>query len=137
MPTKNLSPTERLALQTGSVLQVFISNVSGKSIQVSLKPPSKNGDGSRIQPGTMRDASFPSKSSNFKNRKTSSSPTLVSQKSTVPPTGTMLNQLKTGMKLEGVVTSNTQYAVFVDTNVFRTSKGGTFTSVNGKLGCIS
>ena len=45
----------------------------------------------------------------------------------------LLNMLKTGMELEGTITSCTPYAVFVDAGVMRAGKGGSFVPVNGML----
>lgn len=57
--------------------------------------------------------------------------TKISSTPLVP--GNLLNQLKTGHLLKGVVVSCTPYAAFVSTKVFRASKGGTYTEVNGML----
>ena len=45
----------------------------------------------------------------------------------------VLNNLKTGMALEGEIASCTQYAAFVDAGVVRGGKGGTRVRVNGML----
>ena len=45
----------------------------------------------------------------------------------------LLNNLKTGMALEGEIASCTQYAAFVDAGVVRGGKGGTRVRVNGML----
>jgi len=42
MSTKNLSPAERLALQAGAVMQVYVTKIDGNDIQVSLKAPDKD-----------------------------------------------------------------------------------------------
>lgn len=49
------------------------------------------------------------------------------------PPGLVLNQLKTGQLLKGVVASTTAYAAFIDSKIFRAGKGGSFTEVNGML----
>ena len=38
LPTRNLSPVERLAFQSGSVVRVHVADVQGFNLQVSLKP---------------------------------------------------------------------------------------------------
>lgn len=99
-------------------MQVYVSNIAKNgAITVSLRPPDST-------KGQMLDGSFP----------TNTAPRRFPTSSTLSPaSGQLLNQLKTGMKLEGTVASRTQYATFVNVNVIRKGKGGTFTEVNGML----
>lgn len=124
MSMKMLSTTERLALQIGSMVQVYVSNPLTTPIQVNLK---KTTTGAPSSPspsaGRMQDGRF-----QYKPVKTNSP-----FKASIPASGLLLNQLKTGMKLDGVVTSCTNYACFVNVNVYRSSKGGSFSEVNGML----
>ena len=41
--------------------------------------------------------------------------------------------MKTGTKLTGVVASCTLYAAYIDVNVYRKGKGGSYTKMNGML----
>ena len=122
MDSKKLSTNERLALHAGAIMQVYVSKIhSDNKIQVSLKPENNNGGKkmqvkSQFEDGTYRGG-------------TNRPPKAVSK----PPNGILLNNLKTGMKLEGIVTSNTHYAAFINANIYRAAKGGTFTEVNGML----
>ena len=51
----------------------------------------------------------------------------------LPVDGYLLNNLKTGNNITGIVASCTPYAAYVDLNVYRKGKGGSFTKVNGML----
>lgn len=51
----------------------------------------------------------------------------------IPSGGILLNSLKTGMELEGIVQTCTSYAAYVSANVYRSGKAGTFQSINGML----
>ena len=118
MPTKNLTPVERLLIQAGSKMQVYVSRVvSDGAIEVALKPPA----------GALLDASFKSGSSVSKPR------TPPVKKEAKKPDGLMLNQIKIGMKMEGVVVATTNYAAFVNVKAYRASKGGSYMEVNGML----
>ena len=150
MQTKFLTPAEKLALQAGSVMQVYVTNIDGPEVQVSLKPSSVGTsagvgvsatasasietksdrspprsrapdgvfNGERQQPDRARSGSF----------KPRASPNAPSQ-----PPGPLLNNLKTGVKLTGVVQSLTNYAAFLSCGVYRAGKGNTYTPVNGML----
>ena len=109
MSTSSLRPGERLALQTGSVMRVVVTRAEGEDLWVTLD----RGAAAAIAPAPPVAA---------KKKKTArSKPSL------------QLSNLRTGMPLQGVVSSNTHYALFVDANVFRPSKGGSFARVNGML----
>ena len=79
-------------------------------------------------------SSRPSANTQEINKKEKIQKTKMTKTSSAPPvSGNMLNQLKTGRPLKGVVVSCTPYAAFVSAKVFRASKGGTYTEVNGML----
>jgi hypothetical protein len=131
MSTKLLSSTERLALQTGSVMQVYISKVDGDdTVQVALKPA----EGSR--PVILRESTTEgSEVKTFKPVRVVTKPAKsqepVSPK--IPSGGLLLSNLKTGMELEGIVQSCTAYAAFVSAGVYRAGKAGSFQAINGML----
>lgn len=131
MSTKLLSPTERLALQAGSVMQVYISKVDAdEMVQVSLKPI----DG--IKPVVIREAvTEKAESKTFKPVRVLTKPHKVSEKVApkIPTGGLLLSNLKTGMELDGIVQSCTAYAAFISTGVYRAGKGGSFQAINGML----
>lgn len=109
MSTAALRPGEKLALQTGAVMRVVVTRAEGDDLWVTL-------DRGAADPGPP---AKPGKTP----RKT-------------PRTGKpalLLGDLKTGMALQGVVSSNTHYALFIDAKVSRPSKGGSFARVNGML----
>eukprot|EP01041_Mallomonas_annulata_P007472 gene7472-15292_t len=126
LPAKSLSPIERLALQEGAVVQVCISKIDGENIQVRLKSPaSQSSTTNRVFQDTRKTEQRPNekKTSNIKSN---SSPI-------EKPSGTELRELKTGMALNGIIASTAPYAAFIDANIFRSGKGGTFIRVNGLL----
>ena len=131
MSTKLLSSTERLALQTGSVMQVYVSNMDGdEMVQVALKPL----DGSK--PVVLRDLTTAEEKGTFRpvrvqTQAKKTADVAVSPK--IPNGGLLLGTLKTGMELDGIVQSCTAYAAFVSANVFRAGKGGSFQAINGML----
>ena len=131
MSTKLLSSTERLALQTGSVMQVYVSRVDeDELVQVALKPL----DGSR--PIVLRDTTKTEEKGTFKpvrvmTQAKKNADATVSPK--IPNGGLLLSSLKTGMELEGIVQSCTAYAAFVSANVYRAGKAGSFQAINGML----
>ena len=167
MSTKFLSPTERLALQTGSVMQVYVSKVDGANpdttLQVSLKPL----DGSSGKPSISVQQSYNNAHAaraaleESSQRVSTPSAGSVNKLSVNQPWGTtapkrtntrtvtktpsrgntpklpegaiFLNTLKTGMELQGVVQSSTNYAAFVSANVYRAATGGRACEINGLL----
>ena len=168
MSTKFLSPTERLALQTGSVMQVYISKLDGAnpdtSLQVTLKPL----DGSSGKPsisvqqsytnahsarmaledssqrvsgpstGSANKASVNQPWDNSSKRTSTSARTVTKTPSRgntpkLPEGAIFLNTLKTGMELQGVVQSSTNYAAFVSANVYRAATGVRACEINGLL----
>ena len=169
MSTKFLSPTERLALQTGSVMQVYISKLDGAnpdtSLQVTLKPldgssgkPSisvqqsySNAHAARValEGGSAQRVSSPSigsvnklsvqqpwdtSASKRPNARTNTKGTPSRGNTPKLPEGAIfLNTLKTGMELQGIVQSNTNYAAFVSANVYRAATGGRACEINGLL----
>lgn len=119
MPTSNLSPSEILKLQIGSLINIRVTKISDGSIaQVQM-------DGSR--------------SCNYLLRKLN----LLAAKPEIDQTyldfDTKLNainlsNLTIGMKLEGKVVSCSGYAAFIDVNVIRmTPKSNIPVKVNGML----
>jgi transcriptional accessory protein Tex/SPT6 len=143
MSTKFLSPAERLALQTGSVMQVYVSKVDGDNsnapLQVSLKPidrsaPVRRSESRAAAPGYAKDskARATDGKSTIKGKRADANSNAKSY-STLPPDGYLLNNLKTGMKLTGTVQSVTNYAAYVSANVYRTGKGGKLTEIKGML----
>ena len=145
MPTTSLSPAERLALQAGAVMQVYVTRIEGDDVQVSLKPPTRNEKPieKEIEFGESfsgPQSSIPSRSKSYIGKESSGSAKdltrkkdIKSSKSSTKPSGVFLNDLKAGIKLEGTITHCTQYAAFVTANVYRVSKGGGFTEVTGLL----
>jgi len=136
MSTKSLSSTERLALQAGSVMQVYVSKMDGSDdVQVSLKPI----DGSK--PIVMKETRETIKSNQISFKPAegrlqtlpSKPKFLVSGAAKLPSGGLLLNNLKTGMELEGSVHSCTNYAAFISANIYRAGKAGTFQTINGML----
>lgn len=115
MSTKTLSPTERLALTSGSVINVKVIQVDdlNKELQVSLQA-----------------THIPLLVKEKKSVEPKNSASKVS-KSVAP--GPLLSSLKTGMKLEGVVASSTPYAAFLNCKIYRLGKGGSYCLVNGML----
>eukprot|EP01036_Dinobryon_divergens_P029673 gene29673-38802_t len=154
MPTKDLSPHERLAMQAGAVMQLQIADASESEIRVKLKSNDIESSTSNIPatPKRYKEPSFlledesldelisstagsaPRSSNQPTNKKEKIQKTKMAKISSAPPVpGNLLNQLKTGRPLKGVVVSCTPYAAFVSTKVFRASRGGTYTEVNGML----
>jgi hypothetical protein len=131
MSTKLLSPTERLALQTGSVMQVYISKVDADDlVQVSLKPI----DG--IKSVVIREAvTEKAELKTFKPVRVLTKPSKASDKAApkLPSGGVLLSNLKTGMELDGIVQSCTAYAAFISAGVYRAGKAGSFQAINGML----
>lgn len=124
MPTKNLSMTERLALTTGSIMQVYVTKVEDDNIQVSLKSTSESSNQSMKKPRSFNDNDVISKSTKGKKNQ-------IRNSADVP--GTLLNNLKTGMRLEGKVVSSSHYGAFIEAKIFRASKGGSFKEIVGLL----
>lgn len=140
MPAKFLSPMERLTFQAGSVVQVKVTDIDGENVIVA--PRSSKYSESKTKSGPKYNfaewdpsLSNPFRSSGSKDFKQVSSinkrANSIQAQQQAP--GPMLATMKTGMSFLGTVISVTQYAAFVDINVFRKSKGGTFTRVSGML----
>ena len=116
MPANKLSRSEKLALQSGAVLQVSIVEQDDKGYTVDISGRKKH--------NSIDD--FP----NAMLQKYESTQKPVAAKPKAPPKGGLiLNGLKTGFKLEGKVVSSTMHNVFVMANVFRIGKGGRFAPV--------
>jgi len=136
MSTRNLSWQERMALQVGAMMQLYVSNVEGSGeLQVSLKPPSEGGGGGG---GGISVSKISEPMKRFAASTTPIRAKSAPAKSAAPaapeaPPGLLLNTLRTGMKLNGVVSSCTQYAAFVNVEAFRAGKQGSFAEVNGML----
>ena len=114
MPVKKLNPTEKLSLQSGSALKVYVTKADEFGIQVSFSSEKLT---------TMTESiKVPSPKNKIK-----------SNKFMQPIPDLLLNNLKTGLKLEGIIVSSTPYAAFVNVNVFRKGKAETYTQVNGML----
>lgn len=130
MSAKSLSPTEKLALQAGTMLRVVVTRVDGGKVEVSM--------GQSKPSGSMTMTTPPSKTTNRMysavvqtEKKTKTTPSRVARS----PPGILLNNLKCGMKLEGRVSSCTQYAAFIsmEPKISRASKGGSYAEVTGLL----
>lgn len=134
---------ERLAFQTGSVVRVHVSGVEGKNLRVGLKPsvPSNVKQESAVRsarPVESTGSLIHSQSSQLshKEERLPHKPnfkTLAATKTPQPPPGLLLNNIKTGMELKGIVQSCVGYAAFIDLQIFRNGKGGAFRPVNGML----
>lgn len=124
-------------------MQVYVSKMDGsEEVQVSLKPI----DGSKpititersttksVEPAEVRVNTLPSVSAPARLKSLPSAPKfLVSGPAKLPSGGLLLNNLKTGMELEGTVHSSTNYAAFISANIYRAGKAGTFQTINGML----
>ena len=124
MPASSLNAAERLALQTGTVMQVRVVSVCGNQVEVGMSSPMT--DASDFNAGRGRD--------------THGTTAVVGKKRNTnrrhhkqAPPDLLLNNLKTGMQLQGRVVSCTHYAAFVDVGVSRPSKGSTFAPANAML----
>ena len=153
MPTKSLSPLERLTFQTGSVVQVQVSNINNDdTITVSMKKGGSSNSNSRStdsnnnkQFSTSREESsfkpwspgaltaYNKNSKGTSDRSTTTSNHKLATKRQVTPPGILLGTLKTGMNFTGFISSLTQYAAFIDINIYRKAKGDTYKRVNGML----
>lgn len=132
LSTNNLTWQERMTLQVGAMMQLFVSDIDGESLHVSLQP-SSTGSATSGSPEPL----LKNLASTF--GETSAKKSRIS-KPVAPPkiipfdtSGILLNNLKTGMKLEGTVHSCTSYAAFVTAGVQRAGKGGNFKIENGML----
>jgi DNA-directed RNA polymerase subunit E'/Rpb7 len=115
-----------MTLQVGSLIPLTVNHVdSNGNVEVGLtnngfQSAREEGNGMKIQgntsgskgEGSMKQTGLPS---------------------TVSSSGLLLNTMKTGMKLEGVVASCTPYAAFVNVGVVRSGRGGRYIEVNGML----
>ena len=145
MSIKDLNWKERMALQVGTVMELYVtgSSASGE-LQVGLTNPSGSNSNSDSSASNSRNEFFSTSTHesgsgresgresgrNAKNPKTDRD---RDRGRSQVPSGPLLNNLKTGMALEGTVSSCTRYAAFIDVGVVRAGKGGVFTPVNGML----
>ncbi len=137
LSTRNLSWQERMTLQVGAMMRV---NVIGKEndelLRLSLI---KSSDAILGQASAWNERGTQESQrsrSAVRTNPVKMIPTRSNQKgarSGLRDEHTLLNKLKTGMELEGTITSCTAYAVFVDAGVMRAGKGGSFVPVNGML----
>ena len=130
-------------MQVGTVMQVIVSKMNGEDVEVRLKAPgdanTRSSQGIRndmMKPPTARYSIETTNSYSSMARSTEQT-SRPSQKTVPPkapaPAGIDLKTLKTGMKLEGTVAFCTPYAAFIDVDVYRASKGATYSPVNGLL----
>jgi ribosomal protein S1 len=144
MNTRDLSPMERLAFQTGSVVQVKIANMEKETIQVTLARQAiqkqENWQSKSKGKGKSRgDDAVASGEDGSRSRQESKRPRgayKIKAKAAPqppPPANLLLNNLKAGAEIEGVVTSLSNYAAFVQTNIMRKSKGGGYSPVTAML----
>jgi len=159
MKTNSLSPTERLALQNGAVMQVYVSKIDGDQLEVTLNNNNIMFDNSYnsnynnrnnidigndnndddvsledlIDFGSVRTSSSSSSASSSKASNNKPKNNQKSRGRQRKPPGLLLNNLKTGVALEGVIVSCTHYAAFVNVGVSRAGKQGTYVEANGLL----
>ena len=127
LPTQNLKPAERMALtQVGGLMQLYVTHVddASKTLGVSLLPLSSSAGVATSTSGMPPSA--------LKNLSPSAGP-IRKKQSSLQSTGVLLSNLKTGMKLPGIVSACTTYAAFVDAGVQRSGKGGHLKSEHGML----
>ncbi len=137
MPSKTLSPIEQLTFQSGSVVQVQVSKI-GEDESLIVIPRPKQQKGSSRDDTFSRTTKQPSQNDFQASNPRSTNAIALPQrsqplKSAISPQKRMMATLKTGMNFTGVVSSITQYAAFVDIDVFRKAKGGVHARVNGML----
>ena len=112
MSTAALSHNERLALQAGALVKVVVANTKAgnDSIWVNLErnsaseapaPPASKGSPAAVARRPV--------------------PTKVVKPQVKP--ARLINELKTGMALDGVISSSTHYAAFIDVQTHRASRG--------------
>lgn len=148
MGTSRLSSSERMALVAGNMVKVRVTGEDPTGeLRVSL--PDSNGDSidsyrSNVKPSTKSTNNrVGASNSNYSNNQnsnkqkrsygTSSSANSAPVMTEVPANGLLLNNLKTGHKLEGIVVHATPQVAFVAAGVYRKAKGGVFAEVNGLL----
>ena len=134
LPAKSLSSNERLALQEGAVVQVLVSSIDGSNIEVRLKNSFPTSP--MISNNNIIQSSNPRINEQL-NGKTPSSQMKRKvnkhyNKVTKPP-GIDIKTLRSGMQLDGIASTIEPYAAFINTNVYRPGKGGTYLPVNGLL----
>lgn len=132
MATKALSANEKLALQVGVVLKVYVSTIHDNNVEVALKSTKEYG----YSIPSIDYSSYIQKTKIERTDDTRSDTRKVDKKAfsnSLPPNGIFLNDLKTGIKINGKVVSSTAYAAFVDCNVYRNGKNGTFAQVNAMI----
>jgi hypothetical protein len=134
LPAKSLSSNERLALQEGAVVQVLVSSIDGSNIEVRLKnailtnPIISNNNIQSSNPRNNEQQLNGKPSSSQMKRKANKQ----NNKVTKPP-GIDIKSLRSGMQLDGIASTIEPYAAFINTNVYRPGKGGTYLPVNGLL----
>lgn len=128
METSILSSTERLALMVGNVMKVrVVREHPGDIFQVTIP--------SEANEAISKFSSSANSNSNgqIKNKNGRRDPSIKTGITQVPADGILLNQLKTGQMLKGIVVHATPQLAFISTNVYRHAKGGVFAEVNGLL----
>ena len=142
MTANSLTLQQRMVLQTGAIVKVTVTNVEGDNIQVNL---GSNQGSSSLAPSSPPKQPLESKirdtiiNRDKRHRRVGRSGGVINtDKETnkgLKAGQIKLNNLKCGMKLNGVVTSCTQYAAFVriEPKVMRASKGDRFVEVTGLM----
>lgn len=123
MATAQLSAVERMALVAGSVVKAIVVADDARGLRLALPSESRP----RSQ---GKDAVSPSPDAVSRHPKRRSA---VMGLKDVPVGAFLLNNLKTGQRLEGRVVHSTPQAAFVAANVFRRAKGGVVAEVSGLL----
>lgn len=122
MSAKSLTQNERMMLQVGTMMQVQIVGEDENGLQAAFVGTKDTKQGQTPTASTSQPTPA----------KTSRRPSSYEKKVSVAK-GPMLHSLKTGMKLDGIVTHSTPYAAFVSANVYRQAKKGLFAEVRGML----
>jgi hypothetical protein len=138
MSATDLNPMEKIALQAGNMLKVKITGQDSSGLfKVSLPLltsssfPSTN---RKMKSEESKDKGKQSKPENNNNNRSSKdnnkSPSGPLQP---PPNSILLNNLKSGFKLEGEIVYSNDKMAFVSAKIYRRARGGTFAEVNGFL----
>ena len=141
MPTKALSAPERLVLQAGAMLKVRVSEVDDRrgivvdlagrdaaSASASTSTGSSRAQGSRsfksprnedisvrvISADTLGDGELMHDADLSTTAATPNNAKVATASALAPPAHLMLNNLKTGMQLQGTVATSTPYAAFIN-----------------------
>lgn len=147
LPTGNLSWQERMTLQVGAMMQLYVArhDEATNQVVVALQPPSGVGlsmptlsqPSGLPQSWTSQPPKAPKLASTKRPSASKASGAAAANSNFPPeadePKGTLLNNLKTGMKLTGTVSSCTPFAAFVSVGVQRMAKGGQLKTVHGML----